>query len=153
MALVLPVFLAILSGCIDASRYVYISGQIVNDTAQAARLAALPENQATDCPSLAAAELSGGGFTISQDPNSLVNDTSNGQTASGSITAGTGYVYIYPAVAASTATCTGNARHGVGTPPSVTVTTTFKFRTVTPYMNRFLGNMIITATSTQITGY
>jgi Flp pilus assembly protein TadG len=153
MALVLPAFLALLMGCIDVGRYVYIAGQITMNTATAARLASMTDNQSTDCPSLTAAEQSGGGFTISQDPLSIAGDSGT-PTAASSITAGSGYVYVYPAVATDNAgTCAGSARTGVGTPKSVTVTTTFKFRTLTPYMSTFLGNMVITANSTNPTGY
>ncbi len=152
MALVLPAFLALVSGCVDVGRYVYISGQITANTATAARLAAVSANQATDCAPLAAAKQSAGGFTIYQDQNSTAALYGSGAFyTSANITAGTGYVFISPAVATdANGTCAGSARATGG---SVTVTTTLKFATLTPYMGRFIGNLMITVSSADPTGY
>jgi hypothetical protein len=124
------------------------------NTVAATRLATLVGNRSSDCASLTAAELSSGGFTITQDPDSYARpDPAPTVVVNGPTTpaAGSGYVYIYPAVATNaTGTCTGAARASGGT---VTIQIEVKFSTVTPYMNRFLNNLIITSISTQPTQY
>jgi Flp pilus assembly protein TadG len=147
-ALVLPLFLAVICSCVDVGRYVYIRALLTHNVRTAARLAALIENQATDCPSLSAAEVSSG-FVVTQDPASISGDTGlDYRTPSN----GSGYWYIYPAVATSTSQCTGANRTGVGTPPSVTVRITYLFAPVTPGLG-LTQNLTIITSSTQPTGY
>jgi Flp pilus assembly protein TadG len=153
IAMVLPVFMAVMTSCVDSGRYVYIRATLTHNARTAARLAALTDNRATDCPSLAAAGSSGGGFTISQDPNSKVGDTGIDYTSPPTgPPAGSGYAYIYPAIATNnTGTCTGGNRTGAGTPPSVTVRITYLFAPVTPIS--FVGTFTIITSSTQPTAY
>jgi Flp pilus assembly protein TadG len=150
MALTLPLFIALVFGCLDLLRYIYISSVLTDNSVNAARTAALANNQTTDCNVQRVAETDPGIFTApSPDPAAVYGNTL--ATVPSTPAAGAGYVYIYPAVATSSTTC-GNSvnRPGTASPPSsVTVRITYQFQPVTPLLPAFP----IVAVSTQPTGY
>ncbi len=150
MALVLPVFLSVVVGCVDVGRYVYIRSTLTHNARDIARLAAMVDNQSTDCAALASGKFGGGGFTITQDPASVAGDTGSDY---GTPTAGSGYVYIYPAAATSTSTCTGGARTGFGACKSVTVRITYVFQPLTPGISKIVSAPTVTIGSSQPVTY
>jgi len=154
MSLVLPLFLAVLLGFFDVGREVYVRAVLTANAVAAARLAALQQNQDTDCAILSTADADPGGFPApTQDPKSYAyaGNISGGQSP---VPNGSAYTYIYPAVATNnTGMCNGANRIGVGTPPSVTVTITCVFQPISPAILIFTRTFTVVASSTQPTVY
>jgi Flp pilus assembly protein TadG len=154
MALVLPIFLAVLLGFFDMGRYVYVRAVLTANAVAAARLAALPQNEDTDCAVLSTADAAPGGFPVpTQDPKSYAyaGNTQGGQST---VPNGSAYTYIYPAIAQNSSTCAGTTdRTGAGTPASVTVTITCVFQPISPAILVFAQSLTVVASSTQPTEY
>ena len=154
-ALVLPVFLLLLSLTVDIGRaaYTYV---IIGQVAQAAaRTLSLPDSAHTDCPAFTNAESASNGYTIAADPLSVTGDgdpvaTPSAPTQGSSIPANQGDLYLWPAVASaappdSVANCTGSTnRVHQG---RVTAQVTFRFVPWTPIAGNLTGPITIVASA------
>lgn len=104
-SLVAPVFLVIMFAAIDIGRLLYAYSAISSAARDGARTASLQVSQFSDCSIIKEVELSGQGFPVRMDPNSLVGNSDPNNpiglqpTAPASIPVNVGYAYIWPAVA------------------------------------------------------
>ncbi|MBV8194289.1 MAG: pilus assembly protein [Candidatus Dormibacteraeota bacterium] len=155
-ALTLPVFLLLLFMTIDLGRGVYTWVIIGQDAEIAARQAALPDNQASDCSSINAVTTAGNGITIAADPHSLADNT---QPASTPTQNNSGYLYLNPAQATAdppASHCT-NTNPGNGSPArphgTVSAQVGFVFVPWTPIVSQLLPTLSMTASATVETQY
>ena len=162
VALVMPVFLALLFVTIDLGRAAYtyvIIGQIAQSSARAM---SLPDNANTDCSVFSRAANNSNGYQIGADPNSVSGDQDpvahpTAPTAGTSIAANRGDLYLWPAVAAasppdSVFNCPGSGtqRTHQGT---VTAQVTFRFVPWTPLASQVIGSLTLVAVSSVTSQY
>lgn len=154
-ALVLPVFILLVCGCIDFGRYVYVRGTLESDVRVAGRQLTLTTAQASDCPAWTIAKHSGNGISVVMDPNSTVTLSTgpSAYSATSSIPANSGYVFIYPAVATDTSTnCNGAVRTATAA-KTVTVRVTYRYQPWTPGISTLIPEIDAVSTSVQPTEY
>ena len=155
MALILPVFLALLFVTIDLGRAAYtyvIIGQVAQSSARAM---SLPDNATTDCTVFTRGKSSGNGFSINADPKSISGDadpvaTPSGTTQGSAITSNTGDLYLWPAEAIAAppdgiANCAGTAARAHN--GRVTAQVTFRFVPWTPIASNLIGAINLIANS------
>ncbi|HEY7925787.1 MAG TPA: TadE family protein [Candidatus Dormibacteraeota bacterium] len=101
-ALVLPIFLVIIFGALDAGRLVYTISIVRANAAATARQLELFPNRTSDCSSWTLGKLSPGLLKLVPDPAALASQGSFAPTAAASVPSNTGYIYVYPAVSTAT---------------------------------------------------
>ena len=154
-ALALPVVLFLVFVATDLARAAYTWVVVGQDAQAAARLAALPDNQSSDCKPIAGVITAGNGITIVADNNSYYATKPNpaGWTAASSLPANTGALYLYPAEAKAqpvAANCSNTIARESG---PVTATVNFNFQPWTPIASQLIPSISIQAQATEETQY
>ena len=154
-ALVLPMFILLVCGCIDFGRYVYVRGTLESAARAAGRQLTLTTAQTSDCPAWTIVKSSGNGISLVMDPNSTVTGSTSATayTATSSIPTNSGYLFIYPAVATDTATnCDGVVRT-TASGKTVTIRVTYRYTPWTPGISTLIPEIDAVSTSVQPTEY
>jgi hypothetical protein len=163
-ALVAPLLVLVVFLTIDFGRLVYTYNAIASASREGARLVALPPAESSDCDALHRMEVVGQAFPLTQDPNSMYQDSDpnvtsappagvNAPTPGDQIPQGQGYIYIYPAAADSLTQCDGHDRQQVcqnntdcpGTQASVQIE--YAFVPITPIVRNMFPRIVVRTVS------
>jgi len=154
-ALVLPIFITLLCGCIDFGRYVYVRGTLESDARSAGRQLTLATSQASDCSAWTVAKHSGNGISVVLDPNSTVtlSTSPTAYSPTSSIPLNSGFLFIYPAVATdASVNCNGTVRTTTAA-KTVTTRVTYRYQPWTPGISTLIPEIDAVSTSVQPTEY